>query len=192
MGLVYYVYYRWCDPNAKCGLLAQVCFHQQQIETLEMRRKLCYKPVTTHKQKQKILVSKTLPVLDSVLTCQKSVCGNHPATLGLAFFILRSVNSKLRLQTMQRIQRQLPSTLTEKKCNLNMLMHTYIHLASMVESFCFFPLPQTSPYIHLCMCYCGKICQVNYHDVLMIQDEVTKLYRLSSNGMPTLQHWCNP
>lgn len=127
MGLVYYVYYRWCDPNPKCGLLAQVCFHQQQIETLEMRRKLCYKPVTTHKQKQKILVSKTLPVLDSVLTCQKSVCGNHPATLGLAFFILRSVNSKLRLQTMQRIQRQLPSTLTEKKRNLNMLMHTYIH-----------------------------------------------------------------
>lgn len=93
---------------------------------------------------------------------------------------------------MQRIQRQLPSTLTEKKCNLNMLMHTYIHLASMVESFCFFPLPQTSPYIHLCMCYCGEICQVNYHDVLMIQDEVTKLYRLSSNGMPTLQHWYNP
>lgn len=145
MGLVYYVYYRWCDPNAKCGLLAQVCFHQQQIETLEMRRKLCYKPVTTHKQKQKILVSKTLPVLDSVLTCQKSVCGNHPATLGLAFFILRSVNSKLRLQTMQRIQRQLPSTLTEKKCNLTMLMHTYIHLASMVESFCFFPLAPNQP-----------------------------------------------
>lgn len=153
MGLVYFYYlyyYRWCDPNAKCGLLAQVCFHQQQIETLEMRRKLCYKPVTTHKQKQKTLVSKTLPVLDSVLTYQKSVCGNHPATLGLAFFILRSVNSKLRLQTMQRIQRQLPSTLTEKKRNLNMLIHTYTWRAWQ-NHFVFFPCPKPA-LISICVC----------------------------------------